>query len=315
MRFQDSVFTTLNPKCMTMKFSFNPRLAVAAALFLASGVLFSCQKSNDADQEPLTEEENTEFSSEALEADGSYEDVQDIAMTAAGEEGLEAVGRGNDGVRVYVFARLRLRIGHCANITVSPDDGSYPKTVTIDFGNGCVGLDGKFRKGKMILTCTGPIRESGSVLTIKLENFQLNRAKIEGTKIISNMSDNGNIKYTVAVEDGKVTFPGRRGYKYEQLKYVVQVEGGATDELDDDVFHLEGRSQTKFNNGVTVTLNTESALVKKFSCPWISNGLLKVTINARVSVLDYGYPNNGDCDNKALLSWNAGANTHVVVLP
>ncbi|MFN4315970.1 MAG: hypothetical protein ACK4E0_16895 [Chitinophagaceae bacterium] len=298
-----------------MNLSFNPRLAVAAALFLASGVLFSCQKSNDVNQEPLTEEQSTEYSSEALEADGSYEDVQDIAMTAAGEEGLEASGRGNDGVRVYVFARLRLRIGQCANISVSPEDGSYPKTVTIDFGNGCLGLDGKFRKGKIILVYTGPIRESGSVLTISLENFQLNRAKIEGTKIITNMSDNGNIKYTVAVEDGKVTFPGRRGYKYEQLKYVAQVQGGATDELSDDVYKIEGRSQTNFNNGLSVTLNTEAALEKKLACPWISNGLLKVKLNDRVSLLDYGYPNNGDCDNKALLSWNAGANTHVVVLP
>lgn len=298
-----------------MKLSMISRFTVAGFFVVAATTLFSCQKSNNADTDPLTEEQQTEYSSEAMESDASFEDIQDVAMTAAGEEGMEAAGRGNDGARIYVFAYLRLRIGQGATISVQPEDGSYPKTVTIDFGNGTLGVDGKLRKGKMVVHYTAPIRESGSVLTITLVDFQLNRAKIQGTKVITNMNANGNIRYTVQVSDGKVTFPGRRGYTFEKLKYVSQVEGGSTDELGDDVFQIEGRSQTNFNNGVKVTLNSETALVKKRSCPWISNGMLNVKVNESSFALDYGYPNNGDCDNKALLSWNAGANTHIVVLP
>jgi hypothetical protein len=41
-------------------------------------------------------------------------------------------------------------------------------------------------------------------------------------------------------------------------------------------------------------------------CPWISDGVVKIKINDRVLFLNYGAPNNGDCDNKALLTWANG---------
>ena len=160
-----------------------------------------------------------------------------------------------------------------------------------------------------------PIRRSGSVLTITFRNFYLNRAHIEGTKIISNLSENGNIKFTMQVVGGKVTFPNGRGYQYQSLKYVRQIEGGSTRTCRDDVYSIEGRSKTEFNNGVTVNLNTESPLIKKVVCPWISDGVLKIKINDRVLFLNYGAPNNGDCDNKALLTWNNGNNHRLITLP
>jgi hypothetical protein len=143
----------------------------------------------------------------------------------------------------------------------------------------------------------------------------LNRAHIEGTKIISNLSENGQIKFTVQVVGGKVTFPNGRGYSYESLKYVVQIEGMGTVTVRDDVYRIQGRSRTEFNNGVTVVLDTDDPLIKKVACPWISDGTLKIKINDRVFKLDYGFPNNGDCDNKALLMWNNGNSQLVITLP
>jgi len=151
------------------------------------------------------------------------------------------------------------------------------------------------------------------VLTITLVNFQLNRARVEGTKVISNLGENGNIKFTVQVTGGKVTFPNGRGYQYECLKYVKQIVGGATEDIMDDVFSKEGRSKTTFNSGVVITLNTEDPLIKKVICPWVSEGTLKIKVNQRAFAIDYGFPNNGDCDNKALLTWNN--NQAVITLP
>ena len=82
----------------------------------------------------------------------------------------------------------------------------------------------------------------------------------------------------------------------------------------DDVYEITGRSQTEFNNGTTVTLNTETPLVKKVACPWISDGKLKIKINDRVLFLEYGFPANGQCDNKALLTWSNGNNQRVIIL-
>lgn len=292
---------------------------VVAALMLF--VLVSCQKESSlsAGNETVTEEEATTLSDESVQAEAGFDDVEDVSMLAAEEEGETSMyGRGEEAStgRLFPFAELRLRLGPCAEITVIPNDSTYPKTVTIDFGPvGCLCADGKYRRGAIIIHLTAPIRRPGAVMTITLDSFYLNRAKIEGTKILSNLSENGNIKFTVQVVGGKVTHPNGRGYQYNSMKYVRQVEGGNTRPVRDDVFKIETRSSTQFNNGVTVNLNTETPLVKKTVCHWISDGKLKIRINSRVLFLDFGAPNNGDCDNKALLTWNNGANSRMITLP
>lgn len=293
-----------------MRTMFTNRITIAAIAALFVLVLYSCQKENSlSNSTVVTEEEAAVYSDESAQAEASFDDVEDVSMIAAEEEGTASTGRN------LPFNELRLRLGPCATITVTPNDSTYPKTIVIDFGDGCICADGKFRKGAIILHLTGPIRRSGSVLTITFRNFFLNRAHIEGTKIISNLSENGNIKFTVQVVGGKVTFPNGRGYQYNGLKYVRQIEGGSTTIVRDDVYSIEGRSKTEFNNGITVVLNTESPLIKKVVCPWISDGTLKIKINERVLFLDYGAPNNGDCDNKALLTWNNGNNQRLITLP
>jgi hypothetical protein len=301
--------------------SFN-RITIAAVAIMFSLFLFSCQKEsslNTPAADPVTEEEAVNLSDESTQAEASFDDVEDVSVTAAEEEGDAAVfGRGEnttEGLYLPTFEELRLRIGHCATVTVVPNNNTYPKTVTIDFGDGCLCADGKFRKGAIIIHLTGPIRRAGSVMTITLRNFFLNRAHIEGTKTFSNLSENSNIKFTVQVVGGKVTFPNGRGYSYQSLKYVRQIEGGSTRPIRDDIYSIEGRSKTEYNGGLTVTLDTETPLIKKVVCPWINKGVLKIKINSRVLFLNYGAPNDGDCDNKALLTWNDGNNQRLITLP
>ncbi|MEO6611276.1 MAG: hypothetical protein ABIT05_04055 [Chitinophagaceae bacterium] len=299
--------------------SFN-RITVAAFAVMFSLFVVSCQKENgfSSSTTPVSDDEARVYADESTQTEASFDDVEDVSRIAAEEEGDASMyGRSEDlNRRIPTFDELRLRIGPCATITVSPNDSTYPKTITIDFGTiGCLCADGKYRRGAIVIHLTAPIRRTGAVMTITFVDFYLNRAHIEGTKVISNLSENGNIKFTVQVVGGKVTFPNGRGYQYEGLKYVKQIEGGSTRIIRDDVYSIEGRSKTQFNNGVTVNLNTESPLIKKVVCPWISDGVLKIKINDRVLFLDYGAPNNGDCDNKALLTWNNGNDHLLITLP
>ena len=303
-----------------MKFLPFSRITIFSLVALFAAILFSCKKENSSSStsQVVTDEQASVYTDESTQTDASFEDVGDVSMTAADEEGIASTGgRSADASRGYfpTFDELRLRLGSCATITITPNDSTYPKRIVIDFGDGCICADGKFRKGAIILDLTGPIRRSGSVLTITFRNFYLNRAHIEGTKIISNLSENGQVKFTVQVVGGKVTFPNGRGYSYESLKYVVQIEGMGTNTVRDDVYRIEGRSNTVFNSGVTVTLDTDDPLIKKVACPWISDGTLKIKINDRVFRLDYGFPHNGDCDNQALLLWNNGNSQRVITLP
>jgi len=290
------------------------KIALSTIILFLAVLIFSCKKESSKPNTPaITEAEATEYSAESMEADASFDDVYDISMTTADEEGIISAGKPGTGAKPFPFLKLRLRIGAKATITVTPDDNTYPKTVTIDFGSGENCPDGKFRQGKIVLHFTGPIRKPGSVVTITLVDFKLGRAKIEGTKVITNLSENGNIKFSVQVTNGKVTFPNGRGYTYEKLKYVKQIAGGATDDIMDDVYSIEGQAKTTYKNGVVVAISTKDALIKKVICPWISEGTLLVKVNNYEFSLNYSAPNNGECDNKALLKW--GSTEKIIVLP
>ncbi|HEV8269659.1 MAG TPA: hypothetical protein VGQ04_00060 [Chitinophagaceae bacterium] len=291
------------------------RISIAALTFIVASMLFSCQKDlSSSNNTSVTEEQATTYSEESSVAEASFDDAEDVATTAADEEGNASEYGINGRLFHPLFTELRAAIGDCAEITITPNDSTYPKTITIDFGNGCLGRDGKFRTGAIIVHLTAPLRRPGSVVTITFRNYYVNRVHLEGTKVISNLSDPPMHKWSVQVVGGKVTFPSGRGYSYQSIKVKTQVEGMDTRIVRDDVYEITGRSQTEFNSGLTITLNTESALIKKVACPWISDGKLKIKINDRVLYLDYGFPTNGQCDNKALLTWNNGSNQLVIFL-
>jgi len=304
-----------------MKFlSFN-RIALFASILLLSAFLFSCKKEGSLSNSAVTETEAATLSDESSQAEGSFDDADDIAFTAAEEEGSAAgfglQGRITEQSRLYfpTFEELRGRIGDCATITVTPNDSTYPKTVVIDFGDSCRGRDGKVRSGKLVLHFTAPIRRPGSVVTLTFVRYHVNRVSIQGTKIFRNLSENSVIKWSIEVNDGQVSFPNGRGYSYEGIKYVKQIAGMLTRIVRDDVYQIEGRSKTIFRNGTTILLNTVDPLIKAVACHWISDGTLKIKINDRELKLDYGFPINGDCDNKALLTWNSGNSQRIILLP
>jgi hypothetical protein len=304
------------PKSIAMKsFSIN-RILITAFIFLFVAFLFSCQKENSLNNSTntVTEQDAATYSDESAQADESYDDIADVSMTAADADNTATTGRLNRDYHPD-FAELREVIGNCATITVSPNDTTYPKTITIDFGDSCLGLDGKLRSGKIIINLTGPLRKPGSVLTVTPDNFYINHIHIEGTKTISNLSENGAIKFSIKVTGGKVTFPSGRGYSYESSKTKTQVAGMDTKTCRDDVFEITGSATITFNNGKVVKFEIVDPLIRKVACPWLSDGTLKITINDRVLKIDYGFPHNGDCDNKALLTWNNGNSQRVILLP
>lgn len=294
-----------------MKLFSNKTVSIAVITLFLAAILYSCQK-DQSEVSNTTEEELIASTQESAEAEASFDDAGEIAFLAAEEESSASL----EGGRLFpIFVELRATIGDCATITVTPNDSTYPKTITIDFGTGCVGREGKTRKGKIVIHLTAPLRRPGAVATITFVEYYVNRVHLEGTKILSNLSTENHFKFSVQVVDGKVTWPSGRGFAYAGIKVKTQIGGMNTNNIRDNVYKIEGRSKTEFHGGLTIVLNTEDPLIKKVVCPWISEGTLKIKINDRVFKLDYGFPNNGNCDNKALLTWNNGNDQRIVLLP
>lgn len=280
-------------------------------LFSTGVLLFSCKKDGSVQNPSVTEEESIAISEENTAADAEFDDVTEIGFSAGADLEVstdpgEVPGSGAGSASELspnLFEELSFKTGPCTKITVIPNDNTFPKTVIVDYGDGCFCRDGKFRKGAIVLHFSAPIRRPGAVLTITLRNYFVNRVHFEGTKTIKNLSENGVHKFSVNIENGKVTWPNGRGFKYEAVKLVTQVRGMETRTIRDDVYEIEGRAKTVYSNGTTVTKNTETPLIKKITCPWIVKGVVKIKINERVFYIDFG---NGECDNKAILKWEGG---------
>lgn len=290
-----------------MKFSITS--FAACCFIIVTLMLSSCKKESSVQSPAVSEEESLTVTEENAAADAEYEEVAEIGITAdadleiAASEPDAAGTQAGTGVRVrtHIFKELASRLGPCTEITVSGE--TFPKTVVINYGEGCLCRDGKFRKGAIVLHFTGPLRRSGSVLTITFRNYYVNRAHIEGTKMIKNLSTEGAYKFSVSIENGKITWPNGRGFSYEGNKVFTQVRGMDTRTVRDDVYEIEGRNKTIYANGLVVIKNTETPLIKKISCSWLVQGILKIKINERILFINFG---NGECDNKATLSWSGG---------
>lgn len=300
-----------------MKKVLSTTAAATAFLFILLS-FSSCQK-NTSNEDNLTEAVAVQMTEESSATEDSYTDADDMAQITADEDASAcdaARGGANGGRYNNPFVELRRKLGPCAVITVTPNDTSYPRTIKVDFGAGCNCLDGRFRAGAITLQLTNALRKPGAVGTLTFDNYSVNRVALKGSKIFTNQSSLGQYKVSLASVNCSVQFPNGRGYTYNSSKTITQVEGNTTPLLiRDDVFSITTRSNTVYNNGTTVNITTDTALTKKANCPWVSAGALNITINSRDFKLNYGYPNNGDCDNKALLSWSNGTKTKEITVP
>lgn len=201
----------------------------------------------------------------------------------------------------------------CPTVTLEPADGSYPRTLTIDFGDGCTGLDGRTRKGQIIVTQSAAFHVAGATRVATLQNFYVDDAHIEGTRTIINQGFDaqGNITFTRTVEGGKITYPDGSQASWQSSYTLTQVEGGNTPLiLLDNVFEITGTGSGVTRNGKEYSVAVTSPLVKRRICAWVVSGVLELTLNSKTVTLDYG---NGVCDRKAILTLPNGEQREILV--
>ena len=142
----------------------------------------------------------------------------------------------------------------------------FPKTVTIDFGTtGCLGKDGKLRKGKIVTIYTGPMRIPGSKTSTTFIDYSVDSSKIEGTHTVENTSSSNKQEWTVNVINGKITNTNSGSWKTLNSKRVhKQVEGNGTPLYPlDDKFEITGNSSGSNSNGNSWTCIDSKSFNKK----------------------------------------------------
>ena len=306
-----------------MKRTFSLTYLLLTSLFI-SLFISSCQKEKSLDGNLETQASMASSESDA-EAEIIFNDVfdntigvnDDVGMAGTGVFGRSATGDpyGNntaarpDSVRCFTITVTRL--------TSAP----FPVRIVINFGTtGCVGRDGRVRKGKIIIEYTNRLIQPGAVATTTFDGFYIDNIKVEGTHRISNTSTvNVNRQFTVDVINAKLTKPNGNFTEWESHKVITQIEGLGTPLFPlDDIFKIEGSASGNAKRGALLVAWQSTItvpLIKKFNCRWIVEGRVRtVRINNNtnspwVAILDFG---NGNCDNQATITINGV--THQITL-
>lgn len=250
-------------------------MAAMTAIFLVS-----CQK-----QEPL-EESGVEAANDASYTETVFDDVFSTLDIAT--------------LYLEKTAGTKVVADTCPLIIIS--GAEYPKSLTIDFGTGCVGLDNVSRSGKIIITVSAPRAEVGSTRSITFENYYFNGVKLEGTKSVVNLglNNNSNIVMGVSLTGGKVILPGGSFVSLEFNREREYLAGFNTYYFWDDECLITGSATGTGLDGRSFKLNITSALHWKAVCRFVVSGTIKFEVEGiEPFSLDYG---DGECDNVATLS-------------
>lgn len=279
----------------------------ALAILLMGGLFFTSCKKENSQSTKVAEEATLQSSIDDSEADGAYDEVFNTTMGIGSETGEDLGWTAEVGVFGRMegngYAGRAESINRCFTVTVVPQTrGVFPKTVTIDFGAGCLGKDGKFRKGKIITVFTGPMRIGGSKATTTFDAYKVDSIAVEGTHEVSNNSTTSTSILTIRVLNGKLTWDSGRWVKWSNTRTVTQIEGNSTPFFPlDDIYQITGAGRGENSRGNSWAHEVIEPLVKKFTCRWISKGIVRIRFNDTVGLLNYG---NGDCNNKATITIN-----------
>jgi len=208
---------------------------------------------------------------------------------AIGEEGVQRTILGNSIQSL------------CPRDSVDPADtlDGFPVTLWMDYGTaGCVGPDGKTRKGIVRAVFNQSWDSSNATVDIFLDNYYVNNIHYEGTVQVTKTSNS----FTQRVLNGKCT-KADWTILWACDRTMTWVAGQSTPtDPTDDVYEFSGTANGTNRELKTFEVEITSPLVRSKACTWITKGTMTLTPEGKAArTVDFG---NGACDNIATLTIN-----------
>lgn len=292
-------------------------LRLASVLALSAAIMFSsCKKDNQSNDPVLDDDLNVavETAQNNSVASNQFDDVLNITQSVSSEDAGEDIGLGTESALMAKTSPINpiSRGGsRCFTVNVIPKiRGEWPKTVTINFGDGCKGKDGQVRKGKIVSIYTKPAFMPGAVVSTTFLGYQVDSFAITGTHKVTNTSADRKISFKIEVINGKITNTNSDFWrKHEAESEFTQLDGWNSDINPlKNGYKITGTSKGSNSNGRSYKTQTDSPLIRKFDCMWIAKGNLKIwwNDNQGPANLDFG---NGSCDDQAVLTYKGKSKT------
>ncbi len=273
-----------------------------AVLTLAGGLLSTACSKEEAGVQPQTQTEEVAVGDNAT---GLSESDEVVAIAE------DALNRGGAAMRVSAEQET-YESAYGAIITVQKN-GDGTGNITIDFGTGTTGRDGRTRKGKIFIAYGGSYRTHNSRQVITFGNYYVNDHQVEGQKTLVTTLDNSNGAYPVfvtniKVESGKITWKDGKTTEWSGDRTRKYDYKNTLPDLNDDLVTITGSTVGKSRNGIGFTAATTAPLVVKIACAisqksWLpQEGALEVTPEAGTKrTVSYG---SGACDQTVTVSAN-----------
>lgn len=209
--------------------------------------------------------------------------------------------------------RIEFRNGPngCPVVTVTPEGPNFPKTIVVDYGDqGCTGPRGRLRQGRIIITQSALMNQSGAVRTVAFDNHRVDGVAVQANVTLTNtgVDAQGNASFSRTVQNGSLAYPNGQTATWSSSHTVTQTAGGNTTIRTDDVFRISGAINGVNRRGADFNMTITEPLVKAGNCSWITAGVKTFTVGDLIRTLNYG---DGACDNEATLTL-ANGNTRTV---
>lgn len=167
-------------------------------------------------------------------------------------------------------------------ITIEPADfTTFPKTITVNYGDGVLCKDDITRKGIVTIKSTGWYGTTGSTHTSTFTNYYHEDFKVEGTHFVENLGENedGNLEYAVTITNGKITTATGGIINYTENATRTWVAGDDTPlNIWDDEYMLDGVQSGVSSKGVNYTLTVEESLHFVLLPRSIKAGILNIDV-------------------------------------
>jgi hypothetical protein len=279
----------------------NTLIKNSAFLLLLAAVLVSgCGK--EKSNRLTNEDDNGGYASDISRVEWADNDALSI---------VDAAGFFYNGA----FIRTTNGVGVCAD--VATDTLSNPHVLTIRFGtNNCLCLDGRNRRGNIVVTYDGDFRDTGEVKTITFDRYYVNDRQLTGemkvirvdTTILGNWYYKVKVNTTLINTDNKhTTWQGGLVRKW--------LAGYETGDRNDNVYIISGSATLTRSNGHIFGCDIATPLHVAMDCDYIRTGVVNVNAFEGLRVLNYGSGSintPGSCDADAQI--NIGLNVYQVKL-
>ena len=194
----------------------------------------------------------------------------------------------------YTAEQKSASIADCADISIKPLRG-FPKTITMDFADGCTGTNGFYRSGSIAITISDTLRTRGTTYSASFSDFAIEGYAINGEISFENTSEGEVLSF---YEEMDLTFSGNDGVEIQKTKTAERAwaEGSDTDDVSDDVFTVSGSSEVNSSLGGYYSYDIIEPLVISYSCDFISEGVVEITNSANEEPITIDFGNNSVCD-------------------